>query len=540
MISLEKLVQNISQCKDSKIALPAYNDNDTNKFVQKTAIEMRKMELEMLDTNFDDINIANYTMDEELKELNAKLNEDLEITNLKHEIHQIPSKSLIVYTENETAPLPETLLEMFKQVKMDNSDWYIYGLKNPESFYKSFLLLSKLDFIIKNKTEKKNEVATFKREMALQYETFYNELEYRKLRFHRYEMIHNLTSVDNYTEYDVLKYITDYNKLNLLVLDIINNKYLDIAYTENTLGPITNITSNGSGSGSEPNTSVVRQWYVVIKYVNGIYLPLMRSNGKHYVNNDFLEVIKINYERVLLDKFKEPSSNTQTNSTANTQTNTQTNAQNNITDLENHDEVDNILDCNTVSIFFNNTIPTNNISLEPIIKRTEDISFEIEDMIDIEEQESEPMGIPIPVPTTRTIPITPIESQSVTVQKEEPKDTLQKDAFTEFMNKIPMKSGLIARKSPKNTQVKSGITLEDALNTIVTNNVATSVVNSVKNNNKSNSNDKEELKPIGKYNLGELQHLAKVYKINTQKDGKAGKIINKTKDELYNEIKEKM
>jgi hypothetical protein len=322
------------------------------------------------------------------------------------------------------------------------------------------------------------------------------------------------------------------------VLDIINNKYLDIAYTENTLGPITNITSNGSGS--EPNTSVVKQWYVVIKYVNGIYLPLMRSNGKHYVNNDFLEVIKINYERVLLDKFKEPSSNTQTNSTTNTQNNTQ----NNITDLENHDEVDNILDCNTVSIFFNNTIPTNNISLEPIIKRTEDISFAIEDMIDIEEQESEPMGIPIPVPTTRTIPITPIESQSVTVQKENPINVndVQKDAFTDFMNKIPMKSGLTARKSPKNTQakVKSGITLEDALNTVVTNNVATSVVNSVTNNNKSNSNDKEELKPIGKYNLGELQHLAKVYKINTQKYGKAGKMINKTKDELYNEIKEKM
>jgi hypothetical protein len=226
MISLEKLVQNISQCKDSKISLPAYNDNDTDKFVQKTAIEMRKMELEALDIDLDDINQANYTMDIELKELNAKLNEDLEVTKMKNDMQQIPSKSLIVYTENETAPLPESILEVFKQAKLDNSEWYIYGLKNPESFYKSFLLLSKLDFIIKNKTEKKNEVATFKREMALQYETFYNDLEYRKLRFHRYEMIHNLTSVDNYCEYDALKYVVDYNKLNLLVLDIINNKSL--------------------------------------------------------------------------------------------------------------------------------------------------------------------------------------------------------------------------------------------------------------------------------------------------------------------------
>jgi hypothetical protein len=58
-----------------------------------------------------------------------------------------------------------------------------------------------MDFIIKNKTEKKNEVATFKREMAMQYETFYKSLNYRKLRFPHYEMVHNLTSVDNYAEY---------------------------------------------------------------------------------------------------------------------------------------------------------------------------------------------------------------------------------------------------------------------------------------------------------------------------------------------------
>ena len=530
MISLEKLVQNISQCKDSKISLPSYNDNDTDKFVQKTAIEMRKMELEALDIDLDDINQANYTMDIELKELNAKLNEDLEVTKMKTDMQQIPSKSLIVYTENETAPLPESILEVFKQAKLDanldNSEWYIYGLKNPESFYKSFLLLSKLDFIIKNKTEKKNEVATFKREMALQYETFYNDLEYRKLRFHRYEMIHNLTSVDNYCEYDALKYVVDYNKLNLLVLDIINNKYLDIAYTENNLGPNTSINSENGN------------WYVVIKYVNGIYLPLMRSNGKHYVNSTFMDIVKGNYERELLDKFKEPSSSvTQNNIT-----------QKNITEPENHnthDEVDNILDCNTVSIFFNNTVPINN---EPIIKRNEDISFAIEDMIDIEDQESEPMGIPVPAPTNRSIPITTIEPPKITVQKEEPKDDVKPDAFADFMNKIPMKSASTTRKSPKHTPKhtqtkaksqeqpeKSNITLESVLNTVLTNNVA----NAVNKPENLGSSGKEDLKPIGKYNLGELQHLAKVYKINTQKDGKAGKMINKTKEELYNEIKEK-
>ena len=166
----------------------------------------------------------------------------------------------------------------------------------------------------------------------------------------------------------------------------------------------------------------------------------------------------------------------------------------------------------------------------------------------IEEQESEPMGIPIPEPTTRSIPITPIEPSKVTVQKEEQKDEqkddVKPDAFADFMNKIPMKSETTAKRSPKNTQakikaseqpLKSGITLESVINTVLTNNVANAVI---KPENQGSSG-KEELKPIGKYNLGELQHLAKVYKINTQKDGKAGKMINKTKEELYNEIKEK-
>jgi hypothetical protein len=215
------------------------------------------------------------------------------------------------------------------------------------------------------------------------------------------------------------------------------------------------------------------------------------------------------------------------------------------------EKAEDILNCDTISVFYNNTVSPNIEQLskkyDPIIK-TGSISFAIEDMIDIEEQESEPMGIPIPEPTTRSIPITPIEPSKVTVQKEEQKDEqkddVKPDAFADFMNKIPMKSETTAKRSPKNTQakikaseqpLKSGITLESVINTVLTNNVANAVI---KPENQGSSG-KEELKPIGKYNLGELQHLAKVYKINTQKDGKAGKMINKTKEELYNEIKEK-
>ena len=51
--------------------------------------------------------------------------------------------------------------------------------------------------------------------------------------------------------------------------------------------------------------------------------------------------------------------------------------------------------------------------------------------------------------------------------------------------------------------------------------------------------DVDELKPIGKYNLVELQMLARFHKIDTQKEGSSGKKINKTKGEMYEEIQEK-
>ena len=252
MISIDKLVQQLQQCKDTSITLPLANDSI---FTQKTAIDIRKSELELLNNNFEQLNEANYTMDNEIENMNTSTtvssgngngngngnsnsNSNGAVGNYKQrDIQQeiIPSKSLIIYSENEVANIPEILLRLFPSNILNPSDWYIYGIKNPESFYKSFLLLSKVDFIIKNKTEKKNDVATFKREMAIQYENFYKTLNYRKLRFSRNEMVYNLTSVDNYTEYDVLQFVADYSKLNFIILDIITEKYIDVIHTDNNI-----------------------------------------------------------------------------------------------------------------------------------------------------------------------------------------------------------------------------------------------------------------------------------------------------------------
>ena len=125
MISIEKLMQNLTQCKDTNITLPSMNDNDDSKFVQKTAILIRRDELEALDTVICQLNDANYTMDKELEEVNASNSMAMSISisdgnsdvRCKNKFvapeNAVPSKSLIVYTENETSPLPEIILNLF-------------------------------------------------------------------------------------------------------------------------------------------------------------------------------------------------------------------------------------------------------------------------------------------------------------------------------------------------------------------------------------------------------------------------------------------
>ena len=574
MISIEKLMQNLEQCRDTNITLPNMNDSSESIFIQKTAIDIRREELESLDTVITQLNEANYTMDKELEEVSASNSLSIAISisdgnsngdsRGKNKFitpdNAVPSKSLIIYTENETAPLPEIILNLFNLASVDSANWYIYGVKNPESLYKSFLLLTKMDFIIKNKNEKKNEVATFKREMAMQYETFYKSLNYRKLRFPHYEMVHNLTSVDNYAEYDAIKYMVDYSMCNLIILDIVGEKYLDIKYTPNSLG-----NSNGNGNG---NNSSANGYGIIIKYSNNTYLPLMNSSGTHLFNSSILNIISRHFERIVLDKFKEtlPVENATTNANTNSNTNVNNNNEDdiNIANLDNTLNIDNlesiddetldlkeggdILNCETISVFYNNTISSkidNSKNYEPIIK-TGSMSFAIEDMIDIEEQEDTPIGeVPITKTNSRNVEISIPKDNQIVVNKvgeevAEQVANVPQDAFAELMNKIPMK-GKAKKVSPKSSKVVEKTTLESLLNTVKTNTLLTNttVLGNNISNEKSDKSDIDELKPIGKYNLVELQMLARFHKIDTQKEGSSGKKINKTKGEMYEEIQEK-
>ena len=514
MISIEKLMNNIKQCRDTNISLPIENDNINNKFIQNTALQMRLSELNMCssDNAISMLTPANYTMDEDIqnvKELTVTIKEDFKTasgnynnTNTNNNTNNnkfcipvdiiIPSKSLIVYTENETAQIPEILLSIFTAARINIDKWYIYGVKNPESFYKSFRFLHAMDFIIKNKSDKKNDIITLKREMALHYETFYKTLNYRKLKFSNVEMINNLTNVDNYVEYDAIKYMVDYNMCNLILLDIINEQYLDVTYTPHTILNNTNVIFNKNIEKTQNNnipkldeTHSTLEYIIIIKYANNTYLPIMNSDGLHKFNNTMLDVIRKHFERVIVNKFKETEHNY---------------------DLENPAT----LTSDNISSFYNNNLD----ALQEQVK-TGDCS--INNLCKLNMTISETINQDDIISSSNHIASTSIEPCAVACA------SISK--FDELMNRIPIKQQPgIKTKAPK-TPKTSIIPIPKA---ILASTLAPAPAPAPETEN--------DIKPINKYNLLELQMLAKLYKIDTQKMGSSNKKINKTKTEMYDEI----
>jgi len=519
MISIEKLMQQLSQCKDTSIILPVLSTS----YVQNTAIDIRKEELENLNTNFKFLNEANYTMDNELEKLNNVSEcsfDSINNTNTNNthgqngngnansNIHNrpqtninnnnngkdkrftqevIPNKSLIVYSENETATLPEIILTLLNNFKeFDEKDWYIYGIKNPESFYKSFLLLSKLDFIIKNKNEKKNEVVTFKREMAIQYETFYKTLNYRKLKFPRNDMVNNLTNTNNYTEYDLFQFIADYNKINFIILDIINDKFLDIVYTDNSLI-----------SKSDENKN---KFVVIIKYSANTYLPLMKSSGDHTFSYNILNIIAKNFERIVINKYKEPRNIKDSNDDK---------------DDEDNEETVNNIESNALIYSIEDALNLDSINIDSIISSCNII--ENTDEIDTNKQEDLIVKVIKDIKNTNENDITQ-EKNQITKNEITPIDNLD--------SKVPMINNNI-NNTKLNKSVKK---TKPVVEKVVKEKVAKEKV----------SDQEDELKPIAKYTLLDLQMLARLHKIDTQKMGSSDKKINKLKAELYEDIKNKM
>ena len=361
--------------------------------------------------------------------------------------------------------------------------------------------------------------------MAIEYETFYKKLNYRKLRFIKGNMINNLTEVDNYTDYDLFQYICDYTKNNLIILDIINEKYCDINYNKNIEYTNNNTENNNT------------KFLIIIKYNANTFLPLMYSSGNHYFQSTILNTISKTYERMIFNKFKELSvyMKEQINNEINNQNTNNEEINSDIEDIDENEQtnnskiyniddiedVDNIIEQNSILNIeeaFNNSIK---LQCETLKNNDNNLAnlINIETMIEVEEVEVEE--------TINTSSNKNNKQNDNSSNDNSSNDNSSNDNFEKLMNTIPTK------QSNKIIKTKSKIDIKkvDKLNTIESN-----------KNEKQNTtitNNKEDLLPllpISKYTLSDLHRFALFYKIDKQKMGSAGKKINKLKAELYEEI----
>lgn len=323
MISLQTLQTQLSKCQsNNKFNLP----NQKKSFVQNTAYDFKLKMLRHNQKMNEIINeIPSFTMEKEMNKLKNNIDDVENKDEDKTLPNYIPNDSLILITENSSLDLPKTLIDIIKETNIKQDEFYLYGVKNPDSFYKSLLLLIKNNYIIGNKNRKRNEVLTFKKEIVIKFEMFFKELKYKQYKIVKSTFLNNALNVDNYVNYDICLYLADYLQTNLLLIDVVNFQYIATQYEYSELNK--DFDNNNSEYTISHNKD---EYLVIIKYDNDTFLPLMNFNGNHYISKNVVETLRDKKFNLMYDTFSQRGVNISIKMTStkmnvkNTNTNTTT------------------------------------------------------------------------------------------------------------------------------------------------------------------------------------------------------------------------
>ena len=165
--------------------------------------------------------------------------------------------------------------------QLDKTNYYLYGIKNRDSFYTSLVLLTQTDYIIKTKSEKNGIVISFKREMGLKLETAFSQFDYKELKFKKNKMVTDLMN-DHILDFSLQIASIDYIKNDVCIININTKSYMYLK------------------SYNIDNATTLR-FYIVLN-INDNYVPIMNSGGKHLFNEDTLKLIKDNFEKGQCEK----------------------------------------------------------------------------------------------------------------------------------------------------------------------------------------------------------------------------------------------
>ena len=290
MISRSRIIELTSKNTNrfKKIKLP-----NSSTFSQPTYYDIKKIELtyqkklqEKLESHspFNEIVSGQKNSLQDTYQSMEKVNENQQDEKNKRYLDQpdIDYESYIQFSENEKMKVPAILCNVFGNT-LNTEQCYLYGHKNPDSFYKSILHLKEPDFIIKNKYEANQSILRIKKEVAFDFRNYCKKYKYNFISFEKSlsqdKTISNLLNKESYVDSIIIQAFCNYIKNNIIIFNIVN-KTFQVYYHKWE-------TSNYQNSDYET--------YLIIDY-KGSYLPCLYVNNKHLYNHYHIDNIIKQYE----------------------------------------------------------------------------------------------------------------------------------------------------------------------------------------------------------------------------------------------------
>ena len=287
MISRDKLISLLSNSKFKKIDLP-----NNIKYTQLSFFDTKKKEYDDIISNFKILNTKSNVLDvvsnnkEDLSNYyDNVLNSTDDINNTSNNYkNKINYDTYLNYSENDKVILPEILSTIFNDNSINNTykddKIFLYGVKNPESYYKTILLLTNIEFIVKNKYESNQALLTFKKKIAYALQSYYDDNNFKlfpEKYFNPQKAVKNILNKENYVDIGIHQYICMHLKKNILIFNLQEKTFQYFSYKLNNQIEIVN-----------------NDCYLLINN-NGVYLPCMNTNKKHLFNKEIINYIKNKY-----------------------------------------------------------------------------------------------------------------------------------------------------------------------------------------------------------------------------------------------------
>jgi hypothetical protein len=161
MISQENLTQYLANTTFKKIILPS-----SDKFTQKDYYAIKKQEMDIAIQQLSNIDkltslgsIVHNFQDDLVHKYKELMKTDTRDDTIKEgtvdlaKAKRVDYDTYLSYNENEMIPAPSIINGILVETGDGADTIRLYGNKNPESFYKSLLVLTAPDFMIKSKYE---------------------------------------------------------------------------------------------------------------------------------------------------------------------------------------------------------------------------------------------------------------------------------------------------------------------------------------------------------------------------------------------------